>query len=178
MPRLSSFNLGLYQKKFSSTSRVTGGAINIGCTKGRGSSTRIYNFLNQHPLTSATSVTSSTPVIPSNPSLSAPTISSTTPDLTTIAVFFNIPTNNGGSAITDYQYSINNGVTFVSSGTTTSPITITNLSQGTEYQIIIRAVNINGYGANSSMVEETTEEQMQVIITPLPLDPIEETTPP
>ena len=108
MPRFSSFNLGLYQKKFSSTSRVTGGAINIGCTKGRGSSTRIYNFLNQHPLTSATSVTSSTPVIPSNPSLSAPTISSTTPDLTTIAVFFNIPTNNGGSAIIDYQYSKDN----------------------------------------------------------------------
>ena len=47
MPRFSSFNLGLYQKKFCSTSRVTGGAINIGCTKGRGSSTRMLNYCKQ-----------------------------------------------------------------------------------------------------------------------------------
>jgi hypothetical protein len=42
MPGL--FNLGLYQKHFLSTSRITGPAINMGCTRGRGSTTRMYNY--------------------------------------------------------------------------------------------------------------------------------------
>lgn len=42
------FNLGLFQKNFLSTSKVTGGAINIGCTRGRGSSTRMLNYCNKH----------------------------------------------------------------------------------------------------------------------------------
>jgi hypothetical protein len=41
------FNFGLYQKRFLSTSKVTGAAINIGCTKGRGSTTRILNYCNK-----------------------------------------------------------------------------------------------------------------------------------
>jgi hypothetical protein len=44
MPGSHLFNLGLYQKRFLSNSKVTGGAINIGCTRGRGSSTRMYNY--------------------------------------------------------------------------------------------------------------------------------------
>ena len=44
MPGSHLFNLGLYQKHFLSTSRVTGPAINMGCTKGRGSTTRMYNY--------------------------------------------------------------------------------------------------------------------------------------
>ncbi len=41
------FNFGLYQKRFLSTSKVTGAAINIGCTKGRGSTTRMLNYCNK-----------------------------------------------------------------------------------------------------------------------------------
>ena len=44
MPR---FNLGLFQKNFLSTSRVTGPAINMGCTRGKGSSTRMFNYCNK-----------------------------------------------------------------------------------------------------------------------------------
>jgi hypothetical protein len=44
MPGSHLFNLGLYQKNFLSTSRVTGPAINMGCTRGRGSTTRMYNY--------------------------------------------------------------------------------------------------------------------------------------
>jgi len=44
MPGSHLFNLGLYQKKFLPTSRVTGSAINMGCTRGRGSTTRLYNY--------------------------------------------------------------------------------------------------------------------------------------
>jgi hypothetical protein len=46
MPGSHLFNLGLYQKKFLSTSKVTGQAINIGSTKGRGSTTRMLNYCN------------------------------------------------------------------------------------------------------------------------------------
>jgi hypothetical protein len=42
------FNLGLFQKNFLSTSKVTGGTINIGCTRGRGSSIRMLNYCTQH----------------------------------------------------------------------------------------------------------------------------------
>ena len=41
---MTRFNLGLNQKRFLSTSRVTGPAINMGCTKGRGSTTRMFNY--------------------------------------------------------------------------------------------------------------------------------------
>lgn len=44
MPGSHLFNLGLNQKHFLSTSRVTGPAINMGCTRGRGSTTRMYNY--------------------------------------------------------------------------------------------------------------------------------------
>ena len=48
MPGSHLFNLGLYQKHFLSTSRVSGGAINIGCTRGKGSTTRMLNYCNKH----------------------------------------------------------------------------------------------------------------------------------
>jgi hypothetical protein len=45
------FTLGLFQKKFNSTSKVSGPAINMGCTKGRGSTTRMLNYCSQHSTT-------------------------------------------------------------------------------------------------------------------------------
>ena len=45
---MPTFNLGLFQKKFNPTSRVTGPAINMGCTRGRGSTTRMFNYCRQH----------------------------------------------------------------------------------------------------------------------------------
>jgi hypothetical protein len=44
MPGSHLFNLGLYQKNFLSTSKVTTSAINMGCTRGRGSTTRMFNY--------------------------------------------------------------------------------------------------------------------------------------
>jgi len=48
MPGSHLFNLGLFQKKFLSTSKVTGPAINMGCTRGRGSTTRMINYCTRH----------------------------------------------------------------------------------------------------------------------------------
>ena len=59
---------------------------------------------------------------------------------------------NGGSPITDYLYSIDGGVTFVSSGSTTSPITINGLTNGITYNIQLKAVNIVGTSPASDSV--------------------------
>ena len=42
------FLFGLNQKRFLSTSKVTGPAINMGSTKGRGSTTRMFNYCKNH----------------------------------------------------------------------------------------------------------------------------------
>jgi hypothetical protein len=86
---------------------------------------------------------------------SAPTITSITPVAGQLNVNFTAPSNNGGSSITNYQYSTNNGSTFTNAGRTTSPITIAGLTDGTTYQVIIRAVNSLGNGNNSNMVSAT-----------------------
>jgi hypothetical protein len=48
MPALYLFNLGLNQKNFCSTSKVSTAAVAIGCTRGRGSTTRMLNYCNKH----------------------------------------------------------------------------------------------------------------------------------
>ena len=65
---------------------------------------------------------------------------------------------NGGSALTNYQYSTNGGTSFTSfsPATTSSPVTISGLSGGTTYSVVLRAVNANGNGASSSSVSVTT----------------------
>ena len=54
------------------------------------------------------------------------------------------PNDTGGAEIIDYQYSIDDGATFTSMGTTTSPYTITGLTNFQSYNIQLLAVNTNG----------------------------------
>lgn len=60
--------------------------------------------------------------------------------------------NNRGSAITNYEYSVDNGLTWIarSPASTTSPFTITGLTNGVNYLVRIRAVNANGAGTMSN----------------------------
>jgi hypothetical protein len=44
MPGSHLFNLGLFQKIFGGNNKIAGVSINLGCTKGRGSSTRMFNY--------------------------------------------------------------------------------------------------------------------------------------
>jgi len=39
---------GLYAKRVYGNGKVVGATINLGCTKGRGSATRMYQFCRQH----------------------------------------------------------------------------------------------------------------------------------
>jgi predicted RNA-binding protein with TRAM domain len=63
-------------------------------------------------------------------------------------------TSNGGSAITNYQYSVNGG-SFISSGVTVSPVIIMGLSNGISYSIQLKAVNGVGESLPSSTVTAT-----------------------
>ena len=47
MPGSHLFNLGLNQKHFGGNNKIAGVSINLGNTKGRGSSTRIFNNCNK-----------------------------------------------------------------------------------------------------------------------------------
>jgi hypothetical protein len=92
----------------------------------------------------------------------APTITSITSGNTQLSVNFTAPSSDGGSSITNYQYSTDGGTTFIafSPSDTTSPVVITTLStngstpltNGTAYPIVIRAVNSVGAGTSSNQV--------------------------
>lgn len=84
-----------------------------------------------------------------------------------LSVPFTAPAFNGGLPITDYEYSTDNGSTWKSSGSTSSPIAITTvssssslLSANTSYTIRLRAVNLLGTGAQTSGSPKTTPESI------------------
>jgi uncharacterized repeat protein (TIGR02543 family) len=71
-----------------------------------------------------------------------------------ITVNFSAPINNGGFSITNYQYSVDNGTTWVTRTpeAITSPITITGLNDATTYQVKLRAVTPYGFGTASAAI--------------------------
>lgn len=83
---------------------------------------------------------------------SAPTITGITPGNNSLSVSFTPPTSNGGNTITNYAYSTNNGSTYItpSTASTSSPLVIPSLSNGTTYQVKIRAINSAGSGVESN----------------------------
>jgi hypothetical protein len=86
---------------------------------------------------------------------SVPTINSITPGNQQLSINFTVPTSNGGSVITSYDYSTDNGSNWTNTITIISPIVITGLTNGTTYNVIIRARNIIGPGNGSNMVQGT-----------------------
>jgi hypothetical protein len=64
---------------------------------------------------------------------------------------------NGGTAITDYEYSLNGGA-FTSAGTITSPFTVTGLSGRTAHSVTLKARNIVGLSTASNSLSATTTD--------------------
>jgi len=72
-----------------------------------------------------------------------------------LEVEFSAPSSNGGAALTTYQYSLNSGLTWVTRSdaqTTSSPLRISGLVNGSSYQIALRAINAQGSGIGSTVV--------------------------
>jgi hypothetical protein len=87
----------------------------------------------------------------------APSISSVNAGDAQLTVTFTPPASNGGATITNYEYSTNDGSSWVtpSPANTSSPFIISGLTNGTTYDIKIRAVNSVGSGSASSAVQGT-----------------------
>jgi hypothetical protein len=90
-------------------------------------------------------------------SAAAPTITSITASSAALSVAFTAPTVNGGAPISNYKYSLDNGATWItrSPASTSSPLVITGLTNGTSYQVKLLAVNSQGDGAASSATTGT-----------------------
>jgi hypothetical protein len=87
----------------------------------------------------------------------APAITVVTAGDAQLTVAFSPPTSDGGTAITNYEYSIDNGATWTTRSpvATTTPIVISGLTNGTTYQVRLRAVNASGVGVASVATSAT-----------------------
>jgi hypothetical protein len=87
----------------------------------------------------------------------APTLSSVTRGYRQLTVAFTAPAFNGGSAITDYEFSTNNGTSWTSMAQSdTTDYAITGLADFTSYNVRVRAVNAAGSGSGSNMLAGIT----------------------
>ncbi|MCA3693882.1 cytochrome c peroxidase [Aquidulcibacter sp.] len=93
------------------------------------------------------SATPNLPVVPA-----APTIGTATPADKGGSIAFTAPLITGGSPITGYSVSCVSGTLSVTATGSTSPATVTGLSNGLTYSCSVRAVNAVGAGAASNAV--------------------------
>jgi len=99
------------------------------------------------PLNSPTFSTKN-PFIATNPD--APTLNSITAGNGQLTISY-FSSYNGGSSLTDYEYTIDSGSNWVSFGSTSS-LVINSLTNGTSYQVAIRSKNILGVSSASGNV--------------------------
>lgn len=76
---------------------------------------------------------------------SAPTITSLMEGDSHLVVYFT-QGSDGGSPVTDIEYSIDGGITWISTGSVSSPISIISLTNGISYDVRVRAINAIGNG--------------------------------
>ena len=74
-----------------------------------------------------------------------------------VTLAWDAPEDDGGAAITDYQYRINGEGEWTAIGSTDTTHTVTGLVNGTAYVFEVRAVNRNGRGRASNRAEATPE---------------------
>ena len=72
-----------------------------------------------------------------------------------VVLSWTAPENDGGFAITDYEYRINGRGSWISIGSTQTTHTVTGLTNGTAYVFQVRAVNAAGSSPYSNQAEAT-----------------------
>ena len=87
----------------------------------------------------------------------APTIGTATAGNDSASVTFTAPASDGGSPITDYTVTTHAPGGLTGTGTT-SPITVTGLTNGTSYTFTVTATNVVGTGASSNASNSVTPE--------------------
>lgn len=95
--------------------------------------------------------------------LRPPTIYSIIPIDTALIVQFTLGSNIG-SPITDIEYSFD-GITWTSSESVVSPITISGLTNGTTYQVALREKNATNTSAASNIMSETPNPVINMFST-------------
>ena len=115
-----------------------------------------YNAFGTSPASEAVSQT-----LTSKPQ--APTIGTATGGPASLTVEFTAGAT-GGKSITNYQYSVDGGTTYTafSPSQTTSPLTVSGLTNGTAYTVRIKAVNANGVSAASAASNEVTPAPIEI----------------
>lgn len=103
----------------------------------------------------------------------APTALAATPKASGAEITFTSPISDGGSAITNYQYSINGGSSWsiLSPVDTSSPIAVSGLIDGNTYEIKLRAINSYGAGTASesiSLVPGLTARLSDLVLSNIP----------
>ena len=88
---------------------------------------------------------------------SAPTITAITPTSGQLSIAFTPPVGDGGATISNYQYSIDGGTTWItpSPAISSSPLVVNGLANGTTFPVVIRAFN-GREGVSSNLVSATT----------------------
>ncbi len=89
----------------------------------------------------------------------APTITSVSGGDRSLIISFTLGVDNG-NPVTDVHYSLNGG-SFISSGSTTTPITIASLSGRTAYSVKIKSQNSAGFSSDSNTRSTTTTDSSQ-----------------
>ena len=110
-------------------------------------------------------------ILSANASIAAsgPTIPGAPTNLTAVAgnaqatFTFTAPANNGGSPITSYRVDCNSPL--VSASGATSPITVTGLTNGSNYSCVALAINALGNGPASSAINVTPSDTASVALT-------------
>jgi hypothetical protein len=128
----------------------------IGVSNNR-SYTVALRAVNQAGPGAATTASSTTSGTPSSGPPGAPTILGITPGDSQLSVSLQPPLAIGGSAISNYQYSTDSGTTWStrSPASAASPLVIPGLTNATTYQVAVRAMNTQGTGPMSAIVEAT-----------------------
>ena len=81
-----------------------------------------------------------------------------------VKLTWDAPEDDGGAAITDYEYRINRRNPWISIGSTDTTHTVTGLINGTEYVFEVRAVTAAGSSAPSNRVEATPRAAVTLLV--------------